>query len=62
MPLKSVKRGFKLWVVADSTNVYFLDVQVYIGREGAATEHGLGERVVLGVDRKVSGEKPPRLL
>ena len=57
MPLKPVKRGFKLWVVADSTNGYFLDVQVYVGREGGATEHGLGERVVLGLTERYQGRK-----
>ena len=36
-----------MWVVADSTNRYFMDMQVYTGREGTVTEYGLGERVVL---------------
>ena len=49
VPKKPVRRGFKVWVVADSENGYFLDVDVYVGRpsDGVSTEHGLGERVVL---------------
>ena len=44
LPMKPVKRGFKVWVVADSANG---DVQVYVGKESNTSEHGLGERVVL---------------
>ena len=47
LPLKPTKHGFKVWVVAESTTGYFLDLQVYVGKETEATEHGLGERVVL---------------
>ena len=49
LPNKPVRRGFKVWVVADSDNGYFLDVDVYVGRpsDGVTTEHGLGPRVVL---------------
>lgn len=43
------KLGFKVWVVADSDNGYFLDVDVYVGwqSDGVSMEHGLGARVVL---------------
>ena len=49
VPKKPIKRGFKVWVLADSSNGYFLDTNVYVGRpsDGVTTEHGLGERVVL---------------
>ena len=49
VPKKPIRRGFKVWVVADSENGYFLDVDVYVGRpsDGVTTEHGLGARVVL---------------
>ena len=49
VPKKPDRRGFKVWVVADSMNSYFLDVDVYVGRpsDGVSTEYGLGERVVL---------------
>ena len=51
MPLKPVKRGSSSgwWLTAQTV---VLDVQVYIGQEGGATEHGLGERVVLGLTEK----------
>ena len=52
LPLKPTKRGFKVWVVADSGNGYFLDLQVYVGKEGSAVEYGLGERVVLQLSEK----------
>ena len=49
VPKKPVRRGFKVWVVADSENDYFLDVDVYVGRpsDGVRSEQGLGARVVL---------------
>ena len=45
-----------MWVVADSSNGYFLDVDVYVGRpsDGVTTEHGLGERVVLQLTEQYS--------
>ena len=55
LPLKPVKRGFKVWVVADSVNGYFLDLQVYVGSEGEGIEHGLGERVVLQLTEQYRG-------
>lgn len=55
LPLKPTKRGFKMWVVADSTNGYFMDMQVYTGREGTVTEYGLGERVVLELTEQYRG-------
>ena len=49
VPKKPIRRGFKVWVVADSENGYFLDMDVYVGRpsDGVRTERGLGARVVL---------------
>ena len=45
-----------MWVVADSCNGYFLDVDVYVGRasDGVTTEHGLGEKVVLKLTEQFS--------
>ena len=42
MPMKPVKRGFKVWVRADAVNGYFCDFDVYVGRPGDGTT-GLGE-------------------
>ena len=44
LPLKTVKRGIHVWVLAD-TNGYFWNMQVYTGRENSS-EKGLGARVV----------------
>ena len=56
IPLKPAKRGFKVWVLAESSTGYFLDLQVYVGKEGSGTEHGLGERVVLDLTEKYRGK------
>ena len=56
LPKKPVKRGFKVWVMADSENGYFLDVQVYVGRECCGNEEkGLGKRVVLKLTEPLAG-------
>ncbi len=46
MPNKPVKRGIKVWVLADSTNGYFSRLEVYTGKKGNTVEHNLGLRVV----------------
>ena len=46
MPLKPVKRGIKVWARADASNGYISAFQVYMGKSGDTTEHGLGARVV----------------
>ena len=56
LPMKPIKRGIKVWVVAESNTGYFLDLQVYVGKEGGATEHGLGERVVLNLTEQYRGK------
>ena len=56
MPLKPVKRGMKVWLVAESSTGYFLDLQVYVGKEGEVGEHALGERVVLELTEKFKGK------
>ena len=56
LPKKPVKRGFKVWVMADSEDGYFLDVQVYVGRECCSNEEkGLGKRVVLKLTEPLAG-------
>ena len=45
MPMKPIKRGIKVWVLADSTNGYFSRFQVYTGRQDNR-EVGLGAYVV----------------
>ena len=56
MPQKPVKRGFKVWVRADSWNGYFCEMEVYTGKaEDGTTEMNLGERVVLKLTKKIAG-------
>lgn len=45
LPKKPVKRGIKVWVMADSENGYFHTMQVYTGKEKTPEKH-LGARVV----------------
>ena len=46
---KPTKWGLKLWVLADSTNGYTVDFNVYIGKDASkdTSEHGLGYDVVV---------------
>jgi hypothetical protein len=44
VPLIPVRRGFKVWVRADSTNGYISDFAVYTGKEGEV-EKDLGAKV-----------------
>ena len=57
MPMKPVKRGFKVWVRADAVTGYFCDFDVYVGKpsDGCTTETGLGERVMLQLSESLRG-------
>ena len=57
MPLKPVKRGFKVWVRADAVTRFFCDIDVYVGKpsDGTTTETGLGERVVMQLTECLRG-------
>ena len=46
---KPTKWGIKLWVLADSSNGYTVDFNIYIGRAAGQTisEHGLGYDVLM---------------
>ena len=45
MPMKPIKRGMKVWVLADSLNGYFLKFDIYTGKQ-KDRQVGLGEYVV----------------
>jgi hypothetical protein len=45
MPMKPVKLGFKMWVLACSFTGYCLALSLYEGKDGS-TGQSLGERVV----------------
>ena len=54
LPLKPVKRGFKVWAMADSLNGYLYDFKVYTGADGVR-ETSLGEKVVLTLSDSIKG-------
>lgn len=50
MPLKPIKRGFKVWALADSQSGFLLNFDVYTGKKtDGNVEYGLGENVVLSL-------------
>lgn len=46
MPLKPVRRGIKVWALADSLNGYISEFEVYTGKKANAVEKNLGSNVV----------------
>ena len=55
MPMKPVKRGIKVWALADSRNGYFHKFQVYSGKEGSG-EKQLDQRVVKDLTQHLKGK------
>jgi hypothetical protein len=55
IPSKPGKSGLKIWALTDSTNAYCLNLQPYVGREGAHAEIGQGMRVVLELTDFLTG-------
>ena len=49
-----MKRGFKVWAIADATNGYMYDFNVYTGATGGS-EMALGEKVVLKLSDSIKG-------
>lgn len=57
MPLKPVKRGYKVWTRADSETGYVFEFEVYTGkRDDHSTELGLGANVVKSLTQKLIDE------
>ena len=54
IPLKPVKRGFKVWAMADALNGYLYDFNVYTGATGER-ETALGKKVVLTLSESIKG-------
>lgn len=55
MPMKPIKRGYKLWIRADSHTGYVYQVDPYTGKEDSnSVSVGLGSRVVMNLTEKVS--------
>lgn len=58
MPAKPIKRGFKVWVRADSVTGYVYEFQVYTGKNDNNTpELGLGANVVKALTKSLIDEK-----
>ena len=55
VPMKPVRRGFKVWVKADSLNGYMCDFAVYTGKEGVV-EKDLGGKVVKKLVEPLAGD------
>ncbi|KAJ2952354.1 hypothetical protein O0L34_g4640 [Tuta absoluta] len=55
MPLKPIKRGYKVWARADSDTVYLFQFQVYTGK-GETAETGLGSSVVKNLSQPLIDE------
>ena len=56
-PIKPVKRGFKIWVRADSHNGYVCEFECYTGRKDGVVEKGLGGSVVTRLTRDLLGSR-----
>ena len=56
MPLKPIKRGIKVWVLADSHNGYFSEFEIYTGKKGNSPEKDLGARVVKTLTASLKGK------
>ena len=54
MPKKPIKRGFKVWVRADSHNGYISNLHFYTGRDDS-TETNLGAKVVKKLSQPLIG-------
>lgn len=56
MPLKPIKRGFKVWVLACSVTGYMFAFDIYTGKSsGGEVTLGLGEKFVLLLTRALEG-------
>jgi hypothetical protein len=60
-PMKPIKRGYKVWCLADSQTGYIMNFEIYTGKATDNTKDilGLGERVVLNLTsiELLKGEK-----
>ena len=53
MPKKPIKRGFKVWMRAESKSGYVSEFDVYTGKKGDRVERGLGASVVMNLTKKI---------
>ncbi|GBP31508.1 PiggyBac transposable element-derived protein 4 [Eumeta japonica] len=55
MPLKPIKRGFKVWCRCDSSTGYLYEFDIYTGKDGDRVEDNLGAKVVTKLTEKLTG-------
>ena len=55
LPLKPIKRGFKVWVLADALNGYFCDINPYVGATTGQACKQLGIKVVISLTTPLFG-------
>jgi hypothetical protein len=56
MPMKPVKRGYKVWVRSDSRTGYIYEFDIYTGKDdGGQVSLGLGANVVMKLCRALTG-------
>lgn len=53
MPMKPIKRGYKIWARADSSSGYLYQFEVYCGKTEGVVEVGLGPNVVLRLSEAI---------
>lgn len=53
MPLKPVKRGYKVWCIADAKTGFIFKFRVYTGKSDSVEGESLGEKVVLDLTTNV---------
>nr|CAH7733294.1 unnamed protein product [Callosobruchus chinensis] len=59
MPKKPVKRGYKVWCLADSQTGYICKFDIYTGKSADAEKgsYGLGEKVVIKLTSSLKNQK-----
>nr|CAI5851117.1 unnamed protein product [Callosobruchus analis] len=59
MPMKPVKRGYKVWCLADSQTGYICKFDIYTGKSADAEKgsYGLGEKVVIKLTTSLKNQK-----
>ena len=55
MPMKPIKRGYKMWCLCDSTNGYLYNMALYTGATGSNNEDSLSSRVVQNLVQPLYG-------
>jgi len=52
LPMKPIKRGFKVWILADSMNGYVYSFRIYTGKDANRTT-SVGEHVVKDMVKEI---------